>query len=725
MGKRAKTKEPGIAGWAVAAAAAWLVIHIFYSVYGVHWRNFLDPPALDSWRIVPSVWGLHLLRLLGCAWICLVLAGTGRWVLRRLGAGLRGPWEEGALSFALGYGLWATGLLLLGLGRLWYRPLLIGLLTVATFPAALELRSFIRDRMPGGYSWPELRPQTPLAWVAAAFFLAGWLLHLPHSLIPETFYDALSYHLGMPNLYLIRHGILPTPEHSYSGIPSVPSMLYGLSIALDPSGIMAQLLHNVTMLGIAAGLMGLASRLNRPQAGPVACAVFALTPVVTSESFRTSVGLEWALLQLMCFHAFLAAAEESPGSAARRAWILLCGSFMGLAMGTKYPAWLLPAVVLGGMLYVRRAAAAEPKGEACAHPFSHREALVLLGVGALWVAPWILKNLAFYGNPLFPFFHERLAPDALHRPDWNYISQGGLDLKGKLLTAAGLKRWLLHPWVFSRHAWEFGGAIGPAYLGLLPLLLMASQPWSIRLLGLMLALGWLPLSLASSITRFFIPFLAPWSLLAAAGLAGLPRAKGRGLLTALGCVAFVSIGAGYWAMNMSSWKNLDVLLGGRSFEDYRMHTNVASHYATPPHAGFEHLHQKAPRDARVLIFGDARHFPLRLDHIVSSPDQASALEVWANASRSGVELRERFRREGIRYILVNHGEIFRLRTPIDFTVAGLKSFGEFWKRYTLKEFQSKANRDHWVVVYRILDEDEAARPHPVDELFAGYKADFM
>jgi len=60
-----------------------------------------------------------------------------------------------------------------------------------------------------------------------------WLSVLAYTLIPETFYDALEYHLSLPNLYLLHGRIIPTPENSYSGSPGLPWMLYGWTLAFD------------------------------------------------------------------------------------------------------------------------------------------------------------------------------------------------------------------------------------------------------------------------------------------------------------------------------------------------------------------------------------------------------------------------------------------------------------------------------------------------------------
>lgn len=679
----------------------------FWSLYGIRWENFANIPSPKTWEIAGSVLFGHAWRLLALLWLGAVLAGTGRLLLRRLGVSERDPWQEIALSFGLGCGAWGTALLLLGLVGLW-RPWLMILLTIlASVPAFFELKSLFKEAR-GDALWPD----RPWLWAALAAVLAVWLLRLPHSLIPETFYDAQEYHLGLPGLFLNRHFIGATPENSFAGIPSIPMMLYGWTMALDRWGILAQLIHNAGALWVAVAVLALCRRLGSPRAGWVAAAIFMLTPVVGTASMRVSVGLEWALFQILCFSSIVAASEEKTGSDARKRRLILSGCFLGFALACKYPAWFVPLAIAAALWHYRR----DENG------FSKREAALLFAVAGVWLAPWILKNIAFYGNPIWPFFQERLWPGDFFKPDWHYLSAGGnLDLRKTFFTAEGFKRYLFHPFMFSRHAHEFGGAIGPVYFGLLPLLFLVPAGRSARLLGLLCLYAWLPLSLISEVTRYFIPVLAPLAALLAAGLLRIENRPVRRRLGALFGAALAGIGLAYAAMNVPRLQNLDVLLGGRSFWSYLSRTNMPAYYPTPPHSGFQYIHQKTDAEAKVLIFGDGRHFPLWRDHFASTPDQVSMLELWSNASPDAAALRKRFADAGIEWILVNHGEIFRNREEFSFTEPGMDTLNAFWKKYTLKEFESGANQDHWVQVYRVLGEDEAAKPHPFTDLWKAYR----
>jgi len=717
--KKGKSKESAPPGrrWMLAAAGFWLLVCLHHSVSGIPWEQALHPFWPSSWRIVPGVVGMHFLRLGGLLWVAAVLTGTGHSLLRRMPVTLSGFWERLAFGFGLGYGLWGTVLLLLGLARLWHRPVFLGLWALGSAASLFEfsrLRKAWRDE---GIGEPSGRERGIAGFLTGAVLL-WWCLHLPYALIPETFYDAMNYHLAFPNLYLVRHGITPTPEHSFSGIPSLPSMLSALTLAADRSGVMAQLLHMSMVLAVCAALLGGGRRLGSPRAGLGAGFVFALTPVVTSEAYRLSVGLEGALMQTLCFLGFAAAAMEGPGTPGRRGWLFVSGIFLGFCMATKYPAWLLGAALVCGAVYLK--AAAFKRGENVPAPLAWKEVLLPLAAALLVLLPWVLKNLAFYGNPVYPFFHDMFVPGAEVMPDWRFFSAGGLDLGRTFGTWAGFKRVLLHLWDFTRQAEEVGSSIGPVYLGLLPLLFLAPLAPRLRLLAVMTAAAWVPLSLTSPITRFFIPSLGIWALLTALALYRLPDCVEKTGLRLGALAAVLAMAGGYFAMGTFTWGDLDVVLGGRSFREFLAVRGNSYHYLAPAFSGFEFLEKETPPDAKVLIFGDSRHFPLWRDRVVSSLDQTPALIRWADDADDAGDLRRRFREEGVTYILVNHGEVFRNLEDIEITRKGKDNFDAFWAKYTLKAHEALQRGDHWVAVYRVLDEAEAAKPHPADDLWKIY-----
>ncbi|MDD5657476.1 MAG: hypothetical protein PHF00_09520, partial [Elusimicrobia bacterium] len=551
----------------------------------------------------------------------------------------------------------------------------------------------------------RLRPRRPAAPDAffGGLFLAFWFYWFRYDFVPETSFDALEYHLGLPQLYLLAGRIFPTPENSYSGIPNLPSMIYGWTLALDPSGILAGMLHGCATLGIAAAFMGLSRRLGRPRAGPLAAALFITTPVVMIESIRISVGLEWAMLELAALTAFLAMLE-------RPAWAWPAGALLGMAMASKYPAWLLPLAYAAAWWALRRRRDAELRAP------PPRSWAVFSASALAVVLPWALKNWIFYGNPLYPAGQGWLRPADFYLPDWGVLAQGRN--LASFLTAGGWKAYLLHPLSFLRPPGDLGESVGPAYAALAPLLWLGA-PSTVGFVSAMFFLGaWLPLSLLHSLTRYFIPHLALLCCLLAAALTGVRGDGSRRGLAALAAALVALTGGGCILLDAHSRAKLDLLARRQGRAEFLAHGFPS--YPAPPYAGFEFINANAPPGAKVLLFGESRSFHLRRLALAGSPDQPQILVAWANASADSAQLWRRFESAGVAYVLVNHGEIARRAMALRFTARGKAALDAFWSRWMSREFAVREWPDRWVEVYRRMSPEEAARPHPAQDLFAAY-----
>ncbi len=695
----------------VAVTAAWTIVVVGRIVSGQEFAHYFNRWLGFDFAIIPSAAAFagHLKRLLTVTAITASLLGVGRLLLRASRFVAHNAWEEFALSYGLGYGSVGTLLFLLGLCGFWGGKFLTASLAVLAVLGAAGLRElFISVR--GALAQAGVKSSKPdaLGSCAGALVVLVWLYTLRYAIIPETFYDALVYHLALPAQYLLRGAIYATPANSYSGVPALPQMLSGLALAVEPWGIAASILHCSLLPWCCVALIGLSRRLGRPGAGIVAALIFAATPVVIGESFRVSTGLEWTLMELCCLTALLASAEEQSGPSMPA--VVLAGCFLGFAMATKYPAWLLAAAVIPPLMASGLRDAEERKR------FMTR-LFVLGAIASVIIAPWVLKNVFFYGNPLYPFFHERFAAEGATVPDWRQISAAGTDFH-RLLTPAGFLDYLKHPWNFLSPAEDLTQSVGPVYLALLPGLLLFPFDRRGKLVALFAAAAWIPLSVLSPMTRFFIPHLAVTALLVAHLIEGL-ESRWAAISFRAGAMGLAALAALGWAVMDTNRAKLSVYLGAKDFDSYLAHTVIS--YPTPPYAGYKYLNEQTPANSKVLIYSESRGFYLNREAVLSSPDQRTALEAWADQSADAAELARKVRAEGVSFILLNAAEMTRLKQPPRVTPAGLRVLDDFWKRYTERVFGVLDPRDRWVAVYKLLDDSQAAKPHPVDDLFGQYR----
>jgi hypothetical protein len=645
-------------------------------------------------------WAEHLINCGKAIWLAMALCGTGYFFLRRFD--LRGDniWEDVALSFGLGYGIWGTGLLLIGWAGLFYKPFLL-LLTL--FPAAFmssAIWQWWRKSAAPRFHNPGT---TNIIFGGVFVFLMGSLL--PNLLVPETFYDSLVYHLALPDLYLINHRIIPTPYNVYSGFPALPQMIFAVALSMDPLGIVARLIHCSIMPVLGCAFLGAARRWRCGPAGLMAICMFASVPVVVFDTYRVTISLEAALFQFLSSYCFVIAVMQARASIARWRWFVLAGAFLGFAFSTKYTAWVLPAAFAVPWLitrFLRRNI----------HP-SLREMVCVFAIALAVLSPWVMKNVVFYRNPIYPYMTR-----AFHNENAEYLGMGKQWAEGHGQTPAkifsNVKRigeYLALPWNLSlRYGKIEMEHLGPAFVMLLPVLFLVRLSAPIWLLSLLAAGGWFSLSAFTSLSRFLAPNLAVMALpLTAAVTAFRPRLLRIALLAAIfGCIMANVLPMPYGALRYVAWP---AFLGKISFDRYLTHINPAS-YPTPPFSGYKYLNDNVSPKAKILIYGDGRGFYLKRDYIASTVFSASPLEVWANSCRDAGELRRRFEDAGITHLLVNKGEILRQQARTKFTPSGQAVYKQFWEAYLEKVFEAGSIDvvDHWVIVYRVRDANELKDP---------------
>lgn len=352
-------------------------------------------------------------------WLGLVALGLGRVVFRRL---FGGPREMEALyDFGLGYGLLAVGMTALGFAGGYHAGLVgallmaltLGLLVrfrseLASFAASFRLRAL----------WPERGGFERLCILVAILICARGYLG---ALTPEIRHDPLDYHINFPNLYTLHHGFYEIPWHVFSYMPSYVETLFTLSLLLS-SDVLAKLNHYGFSVLCAWCIYAVGRRYLGRKVGAWAMVLWLLLPVVAYAASATFIDLGvsfWAFLALAALLRYFEAlgivpsadSKDFPEAGAKEArrWLLLSSVFSGLALGSKYTVVLLHfmplalALVLVGLLPRRVKGVFYRFHQAV-------EAVAVIGLGGLvLVSPWLARNWAWTGNPVYPFFNERFG----------------------------------------------------------------------------------------------------------------------------------------------------------------------------------------------------------------------------------------------------------------------------------------------------------------------------
>lgn len=645
------------------------------------WLDFVPP----FWTMTPKAFVGHAAELLRLAGFTFLTTALGRGLLSRSPelAGLA-RLEVLALSHALGLGAFGTGIFLLAAAGRLSTP---GLCALTGFTALLA-GWLLRDKARKIGPWlravcSEARPSRTAApaavGVAAALSVAGF-----YALGEEIFYDALVYHLALPSHYLREGGLVAAETLLYSGIPMLFEMLYAWALALGGEALPA-LIHWSSFASSAVLLVGFARRAGAADAGWWGAMLFLSAPFIGDAAHRAGVeggSVLWILSAVVCASK---SAEAEPGAGGR--WAALCGVFVGFAAASKYTNWPLAAVLpLVLARFGRRP----------------RELALYAAAAGLLVLPWVLKNAFFYGNPIFPFFHEHFSLEGDFPVDWRtlHADAKGRDWGAILRSPAEALRLLAHPWYATMEGKSDHDMLGPAFLLLAPTLAAARQSTPAARLWAAAALAaWLCWWPFSSIPRFASPALALFSFAVAAALCSArPAWLSRALM---GLAVLVSLGnltdSAAFAARLGQWP---LLLGQGSRETYRLQGRPT--YPAPIAGAFSWLESNTKQEAVILLVADGRSHGVPRRSVPNSLMDRPVFFHALSLSADGAALRDRLRHHGVTHLVVNMAWLARLSPPPDASPAHAAVLRDFLSRHAaLKHEDRDLKAERWTLVYEI------------------------
>lgn len=365
--------------------------------------------------------------------VILAASGWGQWPVRWLGLSARPAGQQFVVATALGFGILGALTLILGVAALLspisaWGLLAVGLLSVlvsrwgsadqtrdAEQPDEADplqrtnrrkrVRQHDADLSPTKLSKSQIA--AALVWLPAAIPLAIMIFGatLPPGLLwsdEARGYDVLEYHLQVPREYYDAGRIHFLPHNVYASFPQQVEILYLLLMYLMGGPLQAasaaQLLHAAFgILTVAAVCTWTASPLMRA----AAVLLLASVPWLAYVGCLAYVELGVVFFGMVAGLLLLDTLRSGETNVVRTA--LAAGLCAGLAGGCKYTA--LAFVTASG-------------GAACfllLKAFWRQRArfFALYAIGAaLAVSPWLIRNAAFTGNPLYPFAYDVFGGEA-------------------------------------------------------------------------------------------------------------------------------------------------------------------------------------------------------------------------------------------------------------------------------------------------------------------------
>jgi hypothetical protein len=430
------------------------------------------------------------------ALLALVSAGFGKRILEWLRQSPERSSDALALTVPLGLGMIALATLALGA---------LGCLNL--FALAVLLAVFLELGIAAWIDWARTmhvsfsthasNPDRKSLSLFFAFLTAVVLLGTAvTALTPVTDGDALCYHLQVPKSFLMRGETGFMPDLHETVYPLLTEMLY--SVALEFRGPVAcRGVQWVLGLIFAANVTALA----RPSlgcrawwAGSIALAV----PAVTNGMSAPLNDVALAAFGTAAIHAWVRL-HERPGYRAA----IAAGLFAGLAIGVKYPALVLCAL-LGGTIALRVVIPPSRPSDGWRRRWLALAACYLVMAVAVggW---WYLRAYVHTANPVYPFFRQFFGGSGLDEV---------LDPVKRPLRATPLNLlWALVPLSLQPDRFDsFSHQFGPVFLLFMPAVFLYRAPKRVLVL-VALAFAFLAICLTQRQSmRFLLIALGPMSI---------------------------------------------------------------------------------------------------------------------------------------------------------------------------------------------------------------------
>jgi hypothetical protein len=293
-------------------------------------------------------------------------------------------------------------------GVLHQRHLVLGLTALAAGLASVA-SSRMRRRPasvtsldpPGPVAIPPIPRETR---IAAAILVATWIPLLCERLfLPPVAWDALTYHLRFPVLWLETGSLVTSPapvgDPSHAYFPLVGEMLLYWGMISTGTDLWSSLSQVPFAIAGACALAALAIRCGAGAGGAVLAACCWLgTPSVLRQTVEGMVDIELAAF-FLCALLF----SIRWGKRGRNVWIYLAGSALGLAVGTKYIGVLLALATLPVLASSTRGVLRSREGATGGVAWDLMVASTLLvGLGGYTY----FRNAVAHGNPFLPIHVE-------------------------------------------------------------------------------------------------------------------------------------------------------------------------------------------------------------------------------------------------------------------------------------------------------------------------------
>jgi hypothetical protein len=466
--------------------------------------------------------------------------------------------------------------------------------------------------------------------------------------LPPTARDELTHHLAIPRLYVKAGRILEVPFAPYSYYPMLLDMLYTPWVRWGWDSI-PKLIHGLYGFLTALLLYAYLSRRLSPIYGLLGFFFFIFTPAILRLGHWAYVDLGvafYSTASLLCLLRWIEAREiRNPPSSIRNfefRWLMLAGLSAGFALATK-PNGLLVFLVLFFVLAFLMASRVHRDGIGKVAS----QVLLFAFLALVSLSPWLLKNLAWTGNPLFPFFTGLLGGGG------ESGGEPGLGLLDRRRLLYGESWWQIS--TLPLRVFFFGQDDRPQYFdGVLNPLLILFLPWAFKgkwdaekkiLFGFSVFYLLYAVFLVELRIRYILPIVPPLVILLVYSLHNIYlRIVHPSLLFGTVLILLAMNGVYLWNY-FREVSPLDYLRGRESREAYL--TRVL-----PDYPSLQFINQRLPSTAKVyFLFMGRRVYYCEREYFHDGGEYAGTLLRMIRGARDENDIQAKLKEKGLTHLL--------------------------------------------------------------------------
>ncbi len=562
-----------------------------------------------------------------------------------------------AFIFSTALGVGALSIFVLASGALGFISMLFytAVFTVLSFLSLFFFRELLKqyaeERDP-----PEKRGHGYGIIIGAILgFLA--LAYIIGASSPETFYDAMVYHLGAPNYFINEGRISAVPYTLHGNLPSVTGMLYLPALQLDGPAA-AKYIHFLFAVLLAFSILSFAKRFYSQRAGLISTAAFFSVPMVFMNF--TCAGNDGALtfFTVIALHAVMLTLNHGFP-------VLLSGLFAGILLGMKYTSMFSIAGFAALLILFGKGSTGKRAGN-----------ILLFAAGVcIYFFPWSVKNVLTTGDPLFPYISGLVFRD----PGLLHFIKITREYYGRVSEI------IVHPWALTMKGNNASSFVGPLLLSLFPVMFFRKGSHEKRAVALFVLFFWIFWMLSTKMLRFFMPVMP---LLCISALDQLLEFRGERIVkliskASIGLLLFTGI---FWSIFVlyinDGWR---VSLGSMNADEYLSEPRLS--YPSPYYRTAGYINANLPENSRILMFGECRSFYIRRRFTTCSVYDKNPVIEAVRLSKSADYLRDILKKEGYTHLLYNDAELRRLEKffkILYWDQNEMTVFLDFWRKH-LKE----------------------------------------